>query len=732
MIAGRYQLERELGQGGFGSVYLAYDVQVQRQVALKLTTPAPGQNLSELKRDFLLEGKMLTELRHRSICGVYDFFESNGLLYLVMEYVQGMSLESWIESQAPLAEPVFEELLVQSLKVIGFLHSQPRPIVHRDVKPANFMRTDSGGLVLVDFGISRSRSKGERDTVAIGTPGYASPEQARAASEPASDIYSWACTMFFCATGKHPEQNKLPAFPPLRSLRSDLPEHLELLLADCAALAPEARPTASEALSRLQSRAASSTVQTLSKDGCSYCGEQAPPRKRDLCRECRLSASLEGLDSDAWWERGELLAREQLFIESLKHFEKASSSGYSSAKLLLAKARCYAKTQQPAEAALILDTLPFDDEVGLELARIRLALGDKAEALGVLRRCQSVDSRALYAFAQGKLEALERLASQHPGQPAVTNLLALALRAAKRTEEAWDYLHRAANAYGDEPEILRFALRMSSELHKDAECRLLARKLARIHRDDPLLCLIWARLHALDGRGEQANEQWELYRHFCPWDEERDLEYGSFLIKSIGQPHRAIDVLKRLTTHKRLARRAAADLATAYLHADLPSEAEELLRAAADQDDAAPATLGQYALALSKIGRKEQARIYAQRCLTRDPTNGLALQILGKTPVVSPPPKPDRKVPARSAPTNPSSFELPVNLTLTPRELELLRFVESAEIVTEGVLRSQYGARCVGVLQSLIYKLGEYELTPIQEAGVQNHQLCWRWELGGA
>jgi len=208
VLRGRYQIQSLLGQGGFGTVYRAWDLNVQRWCAVKENldaTPAAQQQ-------FQREAQMLSRLRHANLPLIHDYFiEPNGQQYLVMELVEGQSLESIVQQRGALPEAQAVSWVTQILDALDYLHTQNPPIIHRDIKPQNILITPQGNAMLVDFGIAKVYVAGQRTTIGACavTPGYSPPEQygqTGVITDPRSDIYSLGATLYFLLTGIEPPE----------------------------------------------------------------------------------------------------------------------------------------------------------------------------------------------------------------------------------------------------------------------------------------------------------------------------------------------------------------------------------------------------------------------------------------------------------------------------------------------------------------------------------------------
>lgn len=246
VIAGRYQVIRLVGQGGMSNLYLAYDrkynnaIVVVKEMTAAYSDPKEQQMAVEL---FHREAKLLASLNHRHIPKVYDYFQYAGKYYLSMEYIDGGDLAQKLEAaKGPLPENQVLEWGEQIATVLFYLHKHDPPIVFRDVKPSNIMLTDQG-VKLIDFGIARHFDQAKKgDTMRIGSPGYAPPEQYAAQTDPRSDIYALGVTLHHALTGRDPTATQTPFLvPPARNLNPALQEATAAMLARATQLDPNDR-----------------------------------------------------------------------------------------------------------------------------------------------------------------------------------------------------------------------------------------------------------------------------------------------------------------------------------------------------------------------------------------------------------------------------------------------------------------------------------------------------------
>ena len=225
----RYQIDRLLGGGGMGMVYLARDQRLSnRPCAIKEMVDHfidPQQRI-EANEYFAREADTLAQLKHSAIPAISDRFDDQNRHYLVMEYVEGRNLEEEIALRGgPLPEGLVIDVARQLCDVLAYLHGLSPAIIYRDMKPSNVMLTGNGRAVLVDFGIARL-FKAQRKGTMIGTLGFAAPEQYQGVADPRSDLYSLGATLHYVITGRDPEKFPPFSFPPVRELRPDISSNL--------------------------------------------------------------------------------------------------------------------------------------------------------------------------------------------------------------------------------------------------------------------------------------------------------------------------------------------------------------------------------------------------------------------------------------------------------------------------------------------------------------------------
>jgi len=252
---GRYRVERELGRGAMGAVYLGVDSKIGRQVAIKtmaLSREFAGDELVEARQRFFREAETAGRLQHPDIVTIFDAGEDQELAFIAMEYLKGDDLQAYTQAPKMLPVPVVLSVVARVADALGYAHSQG--VVHRDIKPANVMVDLPGDVVKVtDFGIARvSDSSRTRTGMVLGTPSYMSPEQmAGRRVDGRSDLYSLGVMLFQLLAGRLPHRSDSmatlmhqianEAAPDIRSVRPDLPESLARVVALTLEKRPEAR-----------------------------------------------------------------------------------------------------------------------------------------------------------------------------------------------------------------------------------------------------------------------------------------------------------------------------------------------------------------------------------------------------------------------------------------------------------------------------------------------------------
>jgi predicted Ser/Thr protein kinase len=252
---GRYQLEREIGRGAMGIVYLGRDTAINRMVAIKaipLASEFSDAELVEARSRFFREAETAGRLNHPNIVTIYDVGEERGLAYIAMEYLKGRHLSDYAKSNSLMEPRKVLSIIARTADALGFAHKQQ--VVHRDIKPANLMYDPGTDILkITDFGIARLSGAGSTRTgIVLGTPSFMSPEQLEGRTVTGhSDLFSLGVSLFQLLTGQLPfaadsmtglmQQIAEMPHPPLRAFRPDLPACVESVIDRALAKNPDAR-----------------------------------------------------------------------------------------------------------------------------------------------------------------------------------------------------------------------------------------------------------------------------------------------------------------------------------------------------------------------------------------------------------------------------------------------------------------------------------------------------------
>jgi serine/threonine-protein kinase len=250
LIQDRYHIRRQIGGGGMGTVYLAEDTRLSgRQCAIKEMSPnelAPSDRNWSIQA-FRQEAQMLAQLDHPGLTRVTDFFPEGGNWYLVMDYVEGETLEARLMRAPQGRLPIDRALPIarQLCDVLTYLHNRQPSVIFRDLKPGNIMLTPNDEVKLIDFGIARFFKPGKtQDTVLLGTPGYAAPEQygGRGQSDPRTDVYSLGALLHHMITGHDPTTASSPfPLPEARSVMPSIPPSITDVIGRATQMRPALR-----------------------------------------------------------------------------------------------------------------------------------------------------------------------------------------------------------------------------------------------------------------------------------------------------------------------------------------------------------------------------------------------------------------------------------------------------------------------------------------------------------
>lgn len=237
LLKERYRIREILGEGAYGTVYSAEDLAVEgASWAIKeiRESSLPIEERHEAVAQFLREADILKNLNHTGVPKIVDSFSQNGCHYMVMEHVEGRTLQKIMEEGQPDVFNVLQWAL-GICDILSYLHGQkPKPIIFRDLKPSNVMVTSRGRVLLVDFGIARCFSAEKSgDTIPLGTPGFAAPEQyGNAQTDARTDIYGLGATLYALLSGADVASFNF-VFPSLTKYNSSVGLALEGIITRC-------------------------------------------------------------------------------------------------------------------------------------------------------------------------------------------------------------------------------------------------------------------------------------------------------------------------------------------------------------------------------------------------------------------------------------------------------------------------------------------------------------------
>ena len=255
---GCYRLSRKLGEGGMGAVFLAEDLSLQRQVALKVMRPDVASN-SEAGQRFLREARSIAALKHDNIVTIYAVGEDKGIPYLAMELLKGTSLDGFLNSGKPVSMKSIIRIGREIARGLGVAHS--KGLIHRDIKPGNiWLEAPAGRVKILDFGLARPAAEAGNLTasgIMVGTPHYMSPEQGRGEKIDArADLFSLGVLLYRMSSGQPPFQGStlmavlmaigMETPPSVSSLKRDFPPRLSRLIDRLLAKKPADRPASAE------------------------------------------------------------------------------------------------------------------------------------------------------------------------------------------------------------------------------------------------------------------------------------------------------------------------------------------------------------------------------------------------------------------------------------------------------------------------------------------------------
>lgn len=243
IVDGKYKILNKIGQGGMSVVYLAMNERANKQWAIKEVRKDGVSNFEIVKQGLIAETDMLKNLNHPNLPSIIDVIDGDGTFLIVMDYIEGTSLDSILKHHGAQSQEDVIEWSIQLCDVLGYLHTREKPIVYRDMKPANVMLKPDGTVTLIDFGTAREfKSAAVADTTCLGTQGYAAPEQfgGMGQTDGRTDIYCLGATMYHLVTGHNPAEPPYEMYP-IRQWDPRLSSGLEEIILKCTQRNPEDR-----------------------------------------------------------------------------------------------------------------------------------------------------------------------------------------------------------------------------------------------------------------------------------------------------------------------------------------------------------------------------------------------------------------------------------------------------------------------------------------------------------
>jgi len=410
IIQNRYCVVRLLGQGGFGAVYLVQDTRLGgRHLALKESFDSSR----EAQQQFQLEANLLASLSHQHLPRVSDYFieTTSGRQYLVMDFIEGQDLTDLIiNRRTPLPESQALIWMIQVCQAVAHLHSQqPRPIIHRDIKPPNIKITPAGQAMLVDFGIAKlyEPHKGTARIAKAFSPGFSPPEQYAGGTDARSDVYALGATLYSMVTAAVPPDafterlvQQVPLIPPTR-INAHVSAALERVILQAMHLDPNRRfPSAVEMLAALQAcQGRQATPIPASSAGvvCPRCGFVNRSGAKFCNRDgTRLAGQLPAvtpvatptppkspaLSPELSFEMGNAYARNGQHDQAIQAYRQALAGGFTDQALYHNLGLVYIMAGRPMDAIPILreglNHYAKDGDLHFQLGRA-LALAGRSE-----------------------------------------------------------------------------------------------------------------------------------------------------------------------------------------------------------------------------------------------------------------------------------------------------------------------------------------------------------------
>ena len=243
IIDGKYEILREVGRGGMSIVYLAMDLRINKQWAIKVLRKNGVQDFEIVKQGLIAEANLLKKMDHPNLPRIIDLIDTDDSFIIIMDYIEGESLNHILDQYGAQSEENVLKWAKQLCDVLGYLHTRTPAIIYRDMKPANVMLRPNGSITLIDFGIAREfKETNLADTTCLGTRGYAAPEQfgGMGQTDARTDIYCLGVTLYNLVTNLNPAEPPYE-IKPIREVDSTLSKGLEYVIEKATLRDPEFR-----------------------------------------------------------------------------------------------------------------------------------------------------------------------------------------------------------------------------------------------------------------------------------------------------------------------------------------------------------------------------------------------------------------------------------------------------------------------------------------------------------
>ncbi|HET8852995.1 MAG TPA: tetratricopeptide repeat protein, partial [Ktedonobacteraceae bacterium] len=440
LLVSRYQLESRIGQGGMGAVYKAADTRFNnRAIAIKEMSKAGLSSVQrqEAEAAFEHEARLLADLLHPNLPRIYDHFTENERSYLVMDFIDGKTIEEDLEQAGGGPLPVDQVInwAEQLCDVLSYLHNRQPAIIFRDLKPANVMVDDSGHVFLIDFGIARFFKPGKlHDTIALGSPGYAAPEQyGKSQSTPRSDLYSLGALLHHLLTGLDPSEQPF-FFRPASQVNPAVSPGLELLLAQMLQMDPDHRPASAqevlEALRLIKQGAdiGTSTLHISAKNtsvpltmGTNYLLKEAHTlytqrRLDEAVKVYDQALQIDRTNSLGWQGRGLTQGLRAKHQEALASFERALQLDPTLITSWNGKGTALSALQRPREALTAFERAlqlePKNAAAWNGKGAVLSTLGQSDQALSAFDEALTIDPRLAQAWNNKGLVLIQQQRQQ--------------------------------------------------------------------------------------------------------------------------------------------------------------------------------------------------------------------------------------------------------------------------------------------------------------------------------